>query len=87
MFEHFRFRAFALQSTAVLSLFSNGTTLGLVAESGEGVTYTIPVFEGYALPHAMQSIEVAGQDVTQKLIQELQESDQPVNQSHYFECL
>lgn len=80
MFDEFRFRAFALQNTAVLSLFSNGTTTGLVAESGEGVTYSVPVFEGYALPHAMQSIEVAGQEVTNKLIEELLESN--VNQSH-----
>ena len=71
MFEHFRFKAFALQNTAVLSLFSNGLTTGLVAESGEGVTYTVPVFEGYALPHAMYQIDVAGQEVTKKLIQEL----------------
>ena len=78
MFEHFRFKAFALQNTAVLSLFSNGTTTGLVAESGEGVTYTVPVFEGYALPHAMQTIDVAGQEVTQKLIRELQDSQMPV---------
>ena len=60
MFENFRFKAFALQNSAVLSLFSNGTTIGLVAESGEGVTYTVPVFEGYALPHAMHSIDIAG---------------------------
>ena len=53
MFEHFRFKAFALQNTASLSLFSNGTTTGLVAECGEGVSYAVPVFEGYALPHAM----------------------------------
>ena len=52
-------------------MFSNGCTTGLVAESGEGVTYTVPVFEGYALPHAMQTIEVAGQEVTKRLIQEL----------------
>ena len=72
MFDHFRFKAFALQNTAALSLFSNGTTTGLVAESGEGVTYTVPVFEGYALPHALQTIDVAGQEITKQLIQELQ---------------
>ena len=71
MFESFRFKAFALQNTASLSLFSNGTTTGLVAECGEGISYAVPVFEGYALPHAMQSMEVAGQEVTNKLISEL----------------
>ena len=82
MFDHFRFKAFALQNTAALSLFSNGTTTGLVAESGEGVTYTVPVFEGYALPHALQTIEVAGQDITKQLIKELQ-TDTQVDMSHY----
>ena len=74
MFDNFRFKAFALQNSAVLSLFSSGSCTGLVAESGEGVTYTVPVFEGYALPHAMQTIEVAGQDITNKLMQELMEA-------------
>ena len=60
MFDQFRFKAFNMMSTAALSLFSTGTTTGLVAESGEGVTYTVPVFEGYALPHALQTINVAG---------------------------
>lgn len=83
MFDTFRFKAFALQNTAVLSLFSSGTTTGLVAESGEGVTYTVPVFEGYALPHAMQTIEVAGQDVTKKLLEELKEGNSPVRDEHY----
>lgn len=42
-----------------------------MAESGEGVTYTVPVFEGYALPHAIQTINIAGQDITKKLIEEI----------------
>ena len=71
MFEKFKVKSLALQNTAVLSLFSTGTTTGLVAECGEGVTYTVPVFEGYALPHAMHNINVAGGDITQKLIEEL----------------
>ena len=60
MFEHFKVKSFALMNTAVLSLFSTGLTTGLVAEVGEGVTYTVPIFEGYALPHALYNMEVSG---------------------------
>ena len=42
MFETFKVKAFALQNTAALSLFSNGTTTGLVAEAGEGVRRASP---------------------------------------------
>ena len=50
------------------------------------MTYTVPVFEGYALPHAMQTIDVAGQEVTNKLITELQDGNPEtsnVNNGHY----
>jgi len=60
MFETFKVKSFALMNTAVLSLYSSGRTSGLVAECGEGVTYSVPVFEGYALPHAMHSLDVSG---------------------------
>ena len=78
MFDDFKVKSFALMNTAVLSLFSTGYTTGLVAEVGEGVTYTVPVFEGYALPHALYSLDVSGQDVTKKLIAELQSCSAPV---------
>lgn len=83
MFENFKVKSFALQNTAVLSLFSTGTTTGLVAESGEGVTYTVPVFEGYALPHALHSLNVSGADITSKLIRELQNCDSPVSEKQF----
>jgi actin len=83
MFEKFKVKSLAIQNTAVLSLFSTGTTTGLVAECGEGVTLTVPVFEGYALPHAMYNIDVAGGDVTMKLIKELQDCDAKVTHEHY----
>ena len=83
MFTKHKVKSLALQNTAVLSLFSTGTTTGLVAECGEGVTYTVPVFEGYALPHAMHNINVAGGDVTRKLIDELKDCNAPVKDEHY----
>ena len=64
MFEHFKVQRFTLINTATLSLFSTGTTTGLVAESGEGISYAVPVFEGYALPHAILKLNIAGRDVT-----------------------
>ena len=39
----------------MLSLFSCGKTRGLVVEMGEGATYFVPVFEGFALPHLFKS--------------------------------
>mmetsp|Transcript_47449 Transcript_47449/g.34733 ORF Transcript_47449/g.34733 Transcript_47449/m.34733 type:complete len:206 (+) Transcript_47449:36-653(+) len=64
MFEKFRVKELAILNTAVLSLFSTGRTSGIVVESGEGLSYTVPVFEGYALPHAMHKLDIAGQDIT-----------------------
>lgn len=64
MFEKLKVKSLAIFNTAVLALFSTGKTRGLVVESGEGITQAVPVFEGYAIPHAIFKMEVAGQDVT-----------------------
>lgn len=72
MFEKLKVKSVAIFNTAVLSLFSTGRTRGLVVESGEGRTHAVPVFEGYAIPHAIFKMEVAGGDITAK-VQEMME--------------
>ena len=65
VFEKFRVKSFQICNTAALSMYSTGKVTGLVVESGEALSYTVPVFEGYAIPHAMIKLELAGQDITQ----------------------
>lgn len=64
MFETFNVPAFYVAIQAVLSLFATGNTTGLALDSGHGVTHTVPIFEGYALPHAILRTELAGCDLT-----------------------
>lgn len=40
---------------------------GVVLDSGDGVSHSVPVFEGYCLPHAVQRFPLAGVDVTMHL--------------------
>ena len=52
---------------AVLSLYANGRTTGCVVDSGVGVTHTVPVYEGFSIPHAVYKNNVAGRAITKHM--------------------
>merc|ERR1712220_30758 len=74
MFETFNVRRYYVNIQAVLSLYASGRTTGVVVDCGDGVSHTVPIYEGYSMPHAIQRINLAGRDLTDYICKILQES-------------
>jgi actin len=73
MFETFNVPSFYVSIQAVLSLYASGRTTGLVVDIGDGVAHTVPIYEGYSLPHSIMRTDLAGRDLTDYMAKLLNE--------------
>ncbi|KAF6076457.1 actin like 7A [Phyllostomus discolor] len=68
LFETFHAPAMHIAYQSRLSMYSYGRTSGLVVEVGHGVSYVVPIYEGYPLPSITGRLDYAGSDLTAYLM-------------------
>ncbi|KAJ7306423.1 hypothetical protein JRQ81_009772 [Phrynocephalus forsythii] len=67
MFEQFGVPALYLSVQATLAVYALARITGLVVDSGDGVTHTVPVYDGYCLAHGVVQLDLAGKDIAEHL--------------------
>jgi len=67
MFETFKVRGLQTLPSPVCALYASGRTTGIVVSIGASVTHVVPVYEGYALPHAITRSTIGGRHLSEYL--------------------
>ncbi|RPB13985.1 Actin/actin-like protein [Morchella conica CCBAS932] len=87
MFERYNFGGVYVAIQAVLALYAQGLSSGVVVDSGDGVTHIVPVYESVVLNHLTARLNVAGRDVTRQLISLLLRRGYAFNRTADFETV
>ena len=74
MFETYNVPALFVSMQAVLALYASGKTTGLVLDCGAGVSTAVPIYEGFAMPHAIRRIDLGGRDITRHMVRLLRKA-------------
>ncbi|ELK24568.1 PREDICTED: actin-like protein 7B [Myotis davidii] len=82
LFETFGIPAMHVTSQSLLSIYSYGRTTGMVVESGHGVSHVVPISEGNVLPGLAGRADYAGGDLTNYLLQLLNEAGHKFTDDH-----
>lgn len=79
MFEHYGFKGIHVATQAVLTLYAQGLTTGVVLDSGDGVTHIVPVFDSIVLERCTKRVDIAGRNITRHLVELLQQRGYALN--------
>ena len=74
VFEKFDSPKLYIGIDKVLSLYSYGKTTGIVIDSGYDMTHTVPIWEGYCIPYAINKLYFGGKHITKYVSMEIADS-------------
>ncbi|CAF1243652.1 unnamed protein product [Rotaria sp. Silwood1] len=63
-FETLNTPAIYVAMQSILAFYASGRIAGVVLEIGDGVAHSVPIFQGYVLPNAINRLDLAGRDLT-----------------------
>ncbi|KAJ8365284.1 hypothetical protein SKAU_G00141150 [Synaphobranchus kaupii] len=67
--------------------YATGRTTRVVLGAGDGVTHAAPIYEGFAIPHSIMRINIAGCDVSRVPRQYLRKEGHDFHTSSKFEIV
>jgi actin-related protein len=73
MFETFNVPAYFVFIQEVLSLYSSGRTTGLVLDSGDSLSFSVPIYEGHVQSNGIHKLDFAGKELTDFMMKLLTE--------------
>ena len=73
MFETFNVPSMLIAIQDVLTLYASGGNTGIVMDIGNGVSRAVPIYNSYALPHAICRLDLGGRDLTEYMMKILTE--------------
>ena len=71
MFETFNTPAIYNCSSSLLSLYGAGRVTGIVVETGHTASFTVPIWKGCSIPHAISRLDISGTHLTDFLTKSL----------------
>jgi centractin len=86
-FETYNVPALFFSVQAVLALYASGKTTGIVLDIGDGVSHSVPVYQGFAVSHAIQRLDLAGRNITSHLQLLLRKSGYCLDTSAEFDIV